>query len=68
MTTTTTRPVYVPDTAYQALVASLTTPITGPVLNDPVSRVKEMLGEIANIWPVSLLDDPKAVPGVIAAP
>lgn len=51
---------YLPDTTYDAIVAYLSNP--SPTL-DPRSRVVEILGEKANIWPERARpkDDPDPV-------
>lgn len=57
MTTEPTNPVYIADDRYFALVDAITTPATTPVFTDARSRTIELLGEIANLWPVSILVD-----------
>ena len=61
---TQTRPAYIPTQAYRALVKALAEPTAGPLLIDAETRVKMALGEIANLWPACLLDDPEVEPGI----
>ena len=50
------KPTYLPTTTYNDLVERL---LELPGSPDPESMAKILLGEVANIWPASLLRDPE---------
>lgn len=69
-TPTNTQEVYLPDHVYHALKAKLQKLASEPFEEcgtDPETEIVAALGEIGNIWPVSVLDDPEREEKVPAA-
>lgn len=54
---------YLKDENYDAFIAGL---LTAGDTHDPESRIKELIGEIGDVWPASVLADPEhQVPEVV---